>query len=148
MAKNECCVWDFTLTKSEVKDLSDLKDKIKKDCKKWCFQLERGESGYEHYQGRVSLKIKSRKGPSWYKIRWSPTSGENKDNDFYCCKDDTRIAGPWKDTDKEIYMPRQFRDIKLYQWQQFILDSVKIFDDRTINLLYCPEGNKGKSTVA
>jgi len=149
MAKNECCVWDFTLSKKEVNDFDELMIKIKKDCKAWCFQLEKGkEAGFEHYQGRISLKIKSRKGPSWYKMRWSPTSSENRDNDFYCCKDDTRIEGPWKDTDIEVYIPRHYRNIKLYDWQNKILETRNDFDDRTCNLLYCPNGNTGKSTVA
>ena len=35
-------------------------------------------------------------------MHWSQTSNENKDNDFYACKDETRLAGPW--TDKDYYM--------------------------------------------
>lgn len=149
MTTNAVCVWDFTL---KAKDMSkdDLVKVIKQCSKKWCFQLEKGKKeGYEHYQGRVSFKLKTRKGPKWApSIHWSPTSGDNKDNMFYVCKEDTRIEGPWSDEDQEIYIPRQFRDIKLKIWQNKIIESKKLFQDRTVNLIFDPEGGKGKSTIA
>lgn len=77
---------------------------------------------------------------------WSATSKENQKNNFYVTKSDTRIKGPWKDDD--AYIPRQVRDIKLYDWQQQILDDANTFDTRTINVVICPEGNIGKSTLA
>ena len=64
-------------------------------------------------------------------------------------KEDTRIEGPYKDglADVDnIYIPRQFRDKKLYEWQQTIIDSAKVFDDRIINLIYDPVGKDRKST--
>lgn len=151
MARNAVCTWDFTLTENRFGlDKDVLITKLKEVCKKWCFQLEKGEkTGYGHYQGRVSLKEKSRKGPEIFRgIHWTPTSNENKDNNFYVMKSDTRVDGPWKDDDVEVYIPRQFRNIKLYPWQQYVLDSVKVFDDRIINLIYDRNGNKGKSTIA
>jgi len=141
--KSAIAVWDFTL-KEEGVDLIAFKDFIKEHAKKWAFQLEKSDSGYVHYQGRVSLKVKCRVGPDWKNIRWSVTHC-HKDQ-FYVIKVDTRIAGPWQDTDK--YIPRQVRDIKLYPWQEQILDDAKVWNTRTINLLYCPEGNIGKSTLA
>lgn len=145
MAKNCVCTWDFTL-KAEGIEYEEIKECCLKDCKKWCFQKEKGESGYEHFQGRVSLKVKSRKGPKWFeKMRWSVTSNENRDNDFYVTKSDTRIEGPWSDQDK--YIPRQVRDIKLRSWQQTILDNRDEWDTRTINCIVCPGGNIGKSTL-
>lgn len=148
MTTNAVCVWDFTLSKEKA-NKDELLEKIKSSCKQWCFQLEKGKGGYEHFQGRVSLKIKSRKGPAWFpSIHWSPTSGENKDNMFYVCKEDTRIDGPWCDTDKDIYIPKQFRNIKLKIWQNKVIQSKNLFNDRIVNLIYDPVGNKGKSTVA
>lgn len=65
-------------------------------------------------------------------------------------KEDTRQAGPWKDDDIELYIPRQFRGMmdKLYPFQQTIWDSADHFDTRKINMIYCPIGNKGKSAIA
>jgi len=60
--RSNICVWDFTISVDKVDNLEVLKDKLKIHCKKWIFQQEKGISGYEHYQGRVSLKVKARKG--------------------------------------------------------------------------------------
>lgn len=149
MAKNAICTWDFTVGSEKIKE-DELKDLLKPLCKAWCFQLEKGnKTGYEHYQGRVSFKLKTRKGPILCPgIHWSPTSNENKDNTFYVMKDETRIDGPWSDQDPEKYLPRQFRNIELYRWQKTILESAKLFDARKIDLIYDPKGESGKSTIA
>jgi len=149
MAKNAVCVWDFTIPIDKI-TADELKNKLKEHAKSWCFQGEQGATtGYKHWQGRISLKVKSRKGPDIIDgIHWSITSDENKDNMFYCLKDETRIEGPYKDTDRERYIPRQYRDIKLYDWQQQIKDSATVFEPRKINLIYDEKGNSGKSTIA
>lgn len=147
MSKHAICTWDFTIKKANVTSVEELKDKLKVSCKKWVFQEERGESGYEHYQGRISLKVKARKGPALgYMEHYSPTSTENEDNDFYCVKDDTRVAGPW--SDRDLYIPKQVRNITLHSWQQAILDNASVWDTRTINCVICLKGNIGKSTLA
>lgn len=144
------CVYDFTLPNRY--EIDELKKLLRKNCKKWCVQLERGESGYEHYQGRISLKMKKRlkqcKELFFNDIHLSPTSNENKKNMFYVMKDDTRIDGPWKDDDEEIYIPRQIREIeKLYPWQQHIVDNYDIWDTRSINIVIDKKGNNGKSIL-
>lgn len=144
MTKSAICVWDFTL-KSESVEFDEFRAFLREHCKKYTFQKERGASGYEHFQGRVSLKVKNRKGPDWTNIHWSPTSEENKDNMFYVMKSDTRIDGPW--TDKDGYIPRQARNITLYPWQNDILENAGVWDTRTINVVVCPKGNIGKSTL-
>ena len=80
-------------------------------------------------------------------MHWSQTSNENKDNDFYACKDETRLAGPWTDKDS-LYVPRQVREIvdRLYPWQISVRDMSVKWDTRSINLIYDPKGNCGKST--
>lgn len=149
MAKNAVCNWDFTL-KDTGQSIEDLKRELKTHCKNWTFQKEKGkETGYEHFQGRVSLKLKSRKPPFFQKdCHWSITSNENKDNTFYVMKEDTKIGLTYSDTDKETYIPRQFRDIILYDYQNKIKESAETFDARKIDLIYDPEGNIGKSTIA
>uniref|UniRef100_UPI004048BC6C hypothetical protein n=1 Tax=Algoriphagus sp. TaxID=1872435 RepID=UPI004048BC6C len=145
MSKNALCAWDFTLP-AECLNLSELKEFLKEHCKSWCFQKEKGaDTGYLHWQGRVSLKVKARKGPTLEKCHWSPTSTENKDNDFYVMKGDTRVEGPW--SDKDIYIPRQTRDITLRPWQLQVLADKGVWDTRTINCIICPKGNIGKSTL-
>lgn len=149
MTTNAICVWDFTIpVKSITKD--ELITLLKKECKEWTFQIEEdAKTKYLHYQGRVSLKLKSRKGPTLCKgIRWSATSEANKTNCFYVLKDETRVDGPFSSKDKEIYIPKQYRDIKLYDWQNEVINSANIFNGRIIDLIYDPIGKMGKSTVA
>lgn len=155
MTENACCVWDFTLG-AKYTSVEDLKKIFRLHCKKWAFQLEKGgESGYEHYQGRISLTAKGRL-PQVKNIfgiketHLSITSKENRDNCFYVTKEETRIAGPWTDQDTEVYIPRQYRGIleNLYPWQRHIWEHIEDFEPRKINIVYDPEGNKGKSTLA
>lgn len=141
---------------------------LKGIAKHFIFQLEEGDTGYKHYQGRMSL-IKKRRNAEKHKILelftdWKPeylaiTTGEEfQSTSFsYVMKKDTRIAGPWTDSDipKEIYIPRQYRNINvetdLYPFQQTIWNNTQnpdLFDSRSINLVYCECGNKGKSTIA
>lgn len=149
MTTNAICVWDFTIPQKRI-DKDVLVKELRTWCKKWAFQIEQGKkSNYLHYQGRVSLKAKAHKGPDFCKgIHWSATSEENKTNLFYVLKEETRVEGPWKDSDKEIYLPRQFQNLKLYEWQADILESRNVFQDRVIDCIYDVTGNNGKSTVA
>lgn len=151
---NAICVYDFTLGKDFV-ELENLKKWLNANCKKWSFQLEKGESGYEHYQGRFSLKTKLRlstlkKRIEVPQIHLSPTSEDNCDNMFYVTKTETRISGPWSDKDIEIYIPRQYRGLvdNLHPFQKTIWDSYDIFDTRNINIIIDTIGNIGKSVIA
>lgn len=148
--ENACCVFDFTAFNYELEQIKEI---MKKEAKAWCFQKEECPStGTQHFQGRMSLKTKLR--PStcekkWmkeYKIKVSTTSNENKDNYFYVMKDETRIEGPWSDTDVVKYIPKQYRIDKLYPWQEHV--GKYEYDTRKINVLRCGLGNKGKSTIA
>jgi len=63
---------------------------------------------------------------------------------------DTRVKGPWSDKDEpEIPIPKQLKHItELYPWQQEIIDrSLYCWNPRTINVLYDPTGNKGKTIL-
>lgn len=122
-------------------------------CKKWCFQKERGEkTGYEHFQGRVSLKVKARVTAArklFPKCNVTVTSSCNRDNNFYVTKEDTRIDGPWSDETTRVasFVPVQVRGLTLYPWQQSIIDTKDVYDFRTIDVLIDPKGNNGKSTL-
>lgn len=148
MSKSQVCRWDFTLPEKDT-TLDELKIFLQQYCRQYVFQLEEGkETKFRHYQGRVTLKVKKRKGPAkeGYHFHWSPTSNANRDNDFYCLKEDTRILGPW--TDKDPYIPRQVREVKtLLPWQQQIYDDADNWDKRHINVIYDVKGEIGKSTL-
>lgn len=157
--KSQLWRFKFTLKYDECPDEKILIRWLKANCKKWVFQHEKGEeTGYHHYGGRLSLRKKKRvpeminfvlknNTKEINKMSVQPEVTEN-DDDFYDTKEETRIEGPWCDRDEEIYIPRQCREIAetLRPWQQKILDDVGIWNTRTINMIYDPLGNIGKST--
>lgn len=150
--KNGVWRWDFTLGYEICGKLDrlEVKNLLKEFCKDGTFQMEQGESGFIHYQGRVSLKRKLRLPPidTLKGIHWSPTSLANFDNEDYCSKNYTRLKGPWKIEEEEPYIPRQVREInELYPWQQSVIDTLNMWDTRTINCLIDTKGNIGKSIL-
>ncbi len=158
---NGCAVWDIRANVDYYTDETLIKF-FKANCKKWVFQLEKGDSDYIHWQGRFSLMKKRHKSklldlfeasnikkPNYL----SPTSKDNhKEEFFYAYKEDTRVRGPWSDKTeklmKQVYIPRQLRNLELYPFQHQILDSSHVFECRNINLIYDTRGCVGKSTVA
>lgn len=160
MTTNACCVWDFTAPCDKLPH-DELLTFLNNHCKEWCFQKEQGATtDYVHFQGRLSLKLKKRKNEllkelkdNLLNISFSPTSNENRDNNFYAMKEDTRIEGPWtsKDVpDEPAYIPKQYRGKleTLKPFQTKVMELTNYFCDRTIHYIYCPDGNKGKSTIA
>lgn len=158
---NALYVFDITIHKGHTKCnnwdefecfYEELLEILPKYCKKFTFQLEEGdETNRLHYQGRISFGTKTRtphKEITEFGFDWSPTSDKNQDNDFYCIKSHTRVKGPWTDKDKKVFIPIQYRNIKLYHYQQTILDSADKFEPRICNVIYDPKGCSGKSTIA
>jgi len=157
---NQIFTYDLTFSKDKV-DRDKIKTFFKQVAKKWCFQEEKGEkTGYMHYQCRVSLKVKQRLSTFQKDVKeffgWenvcpktvSITNNESKSNDWYAMKSETRVAGPWKDTDEELYIPRQVREIEnLRPWQQSVVDTLGQWDPRTINVVIDRVGNNGKSVL-
>lgn len=145
---NQIYTWDCTVG-TEHYTIDQIKEWCKENCKKWVFQIERGEkTGFMHYQIRCSTKSKVRSMTKHLKPgHWTPTSNENKDNDFYITKTETRVEGPWSDKDKDIYIPKQVREIEnnLRPWQLAARDMTKIWNTRSINIIYDKTGNIGKS---
>lgn len=153
MTNAALAMYDFTISADKV-SLVDLKKSLKGWAKKWTFQLERGDTGYEHYQGRLSLIkrrrpkeiILSLKDTPLGSAHLSPTHDTTTFN--YVLKEDTKIDGPWMDTDEERYVPRQLREMgSLYPWQQTVVDLSKVWDTRVIHVIIDETGNHGKSTL-
>lgn len=157
MTNNEIAVWEFRYNATTFQDEEPLRELLKGIAKTYCFQLEKGDSGYLHYQGRLSLFKKRRKRaamklfpegliPNYFEptISLEYTKGDN----FYCMKKDTREAGPWTDKDKVIPLTEQmklFLSWELLPWQKSLVEQTSTFDMRYIDLVYDPIGNAGKS---
>jgi len=151
---NPCSCFDFRWNGEGITP-EMVKKWLKGVAKRFVFQREEGDSGYNHYQGRLSLVKKRRKHEALRLFENPPnyfeptTNKEYQSGDaFYQTKIDTRVEGPWKDTDEEVYVPRQVREMgDLRPFQQAIVDDVGKWDKRTINIIYCKSGNKGKSSL-
>lgn len=151
MAQNACCTYDCTFSEQYFSRAS-LEEWFKEHCKSWCFQLEEGEGGYRHFQTRFSLKVKARLPQVIASLpehhgHCGVTSKENAGNYFYVMKADTRVDGPWTEKDVPAYVPKQIQGIVPYKWQQQILDMIKVWDTRNINVIIDTKGNNGKSTL-
>ena len=152
-------VWEFRCNAEMFANERVLSAFLHKIAKKFTFQLEKGEStGYEHWQGRFSLWKKKQKPALMDLIKsmdeplfnyLEPTTNkEHQRTAFYCMKEDTRIRGPFTDQDIAAFIPRQYRDIKLYDWQDKVILSASNFNNRQIDCIVDVKGCNGKSTLA
>lgn len=123
---------------------------------KWVFQLERGaEAGRLHYQGAFQLGKKKRKTAlirAWTKLglnaKWLTVQPAASLGAFeYSQKEDTRVDGPW--ADHPIYTGQDLKCMRTpFPWQREVMNQIeKKPDDRTINWVYNPAGNVGKSKL-
>ena len=158
--------WDIRWTPPHQETWAEWSEKdiikwFKVRAKKYSFQLEKGaETGKYHWQCRVSFNVSKEKtavvkdckhvfdedGTSWY---IEPTSKTNIGNDFYLCKEETRVKGPWKDTDaKPRYVQERFRNAVPKPWQadlkRYLCELSQSEDDRPI-ICVVDEGKTGKS---
>ena len=161
--ETRCCVYEFRITATNLSH-TELISYFKGIVKKYAFQKEKGEeNGYLHYQGRLSFIKKVRKSNALrifpdelkqimlkdgYWLCPTITKEYLKGEGFYHLKEQTRVAGPYKDTDVVRYIPRQIRECpKLRPFQQTIVDDCDNWDTRTINVVYEPLGNRGKTIL-
>ena len=165
--QNAIATWDFTLSCAHAPIFDELVHHLNEWCKKWVFQRERGDpteenpEGFLHYQGRVSLIKKRRKGELlnkeflFKKAHLSPTSsGVHQAGSFsYVLKADSRVDGPWSDAE---YVPpppvtrqlRAFRLRAMYPWQTEVCRLARESCDRRIIVIKDSDGNSGKSILA
>ena len=159
--------WDATIPKEKYRDWRELGKQLNEWCKKWVFQEEKGDGGYEHYQVRLHLIQKKTEAGllSDYKMgqgpifdiggHWSITStGVHVNNKFnYVMKKESRVAGPWKDSDyvEPAVMTRQlktFWEHEMYPWQKDVVQWCQQVDDRKIDLIIDRAGHSGKSIMS
>lgn len=154
-------MYDLTAPASEY-TTDQLKDWCRTYCKRWCFQLEEGsETGYRHYQMRISLISKKRLSTmiSWMSttmrtVHVSATSNPTyyAGNEFYVMKVDTRIDGPWDDRNDinlSTIPTRLRKEPEWRPWQRAVLDMIAVPpDDRTINVIVDFTGGCGKTILS
>lgn len=156
----QCITWDFTLFAGQRPALppsADVIAALSVFCKAYAFQHEKcGETGRDHYQGRIKLKEKLRElqvanlfhaADALKGAKLKRTSTENASNMFYVTKTETRHAGPWTDQDKPVVKKVQkMLDEGLRPWQATLEAHLSYYDDRIIDVVIDREGNSGKSS--
>jgi hypothetical protein len=103
-------------------DWEALHRKLDGWCNKFCFQLEKSDLGYLHWQCRVNLIKRKSLSVVLAQVapliggRWSITSTgvhQNAKSFCYVMKEDTRVDGPWTEEiklDPPAVMTRQLKD--------------------------------------
>jgi hypothetical protein len=132
--------------------------------KKWCFQLEQGEeTGYLHFQCRISLSIKKRletmiklckETPAFKEgFKVSPTSNPCTfgGDMFYVSKEETRVDGPWSsknDINTNKITPYLRATPDWYPWQKSVIAMLEEEPvPGKVKLILNPKGNVGKTTL-
>jgi len=149
-------VYDITI-KADSNELETILECFKKIAKKWAFQKEQGvESGFVHYQGRLTLLVRRRQTElikllnkyNFKDFHISRTTTKSSKDCYYVMKEDTRIDGPWTSEDVVKIVPWHIAKITdLRPFQKTIIDDAKNLNDRTINLIIDKQGCKGKSVL-
>lgn len=84
----------------------------------------------------------------WTKYHVSITSKECRDNNFYVSKEETRVDGPFTN-ENEVYIPSDvLKMTTLRPWQQSLLDTLTPYSERSVDIVYDPIGNNGKSQIS
>lgn len=116
---------------------------------KYCFQLEKGlKEETEHFQGVVyfeNARTFDQMKQIDPKIHWEVCKDVRHSLD-YCCKLNTRIAGPWH---KGFKVKWEFTAPAIWkEWQTKILDIIsKEADNRKIIWIHDETGGNGKTTL-
>lgn len=148
--RNEKKTWILTIKASDGSD-GALKSWIKEHCSEAIWQLERGESGYIHWQ--ITITLHRRQRLTWLKNHFCKTAHaeivRNHDAAFdYTQKQDTRIEGPfyWPEPIRSIPSPLANKELKPWQAEVVRICSTDP-DDRTIHWFWETTGNTGKSSL-
>lgn len=157
IVQNPVTSYDFRWNAASF-EYSQIIEMLDGVAKSYTFQLEEGDSGYLHYQGRLRLIKKRRKGEALKLFKnppnyFMPTVNVEfyAGDAFYQMKEDTRVGGPWTDKDEKKYITQQlllFKTFTLRPYQAAIYKACREFDLRKINLIYDPVGCCGKSLLS
>lgn len=141
--KYQLYCWFFTLRMEEC-EASQLSQLLRQIAKKFTFSGERGDGGFEHWQGCFSLRNKEYfdtvKNYFPISIHLEPCKNFFKSVN-YCKKEETHIEGPYDENSKFIKTITE-----LYPWQKRARDiCLEEPDDRSIYWFWEPDGCKGKT---
>lgn len=135
MSENsQCFRWVFTLHLDDEfqpweETKRDIDTTLQLHCKKATYQLEKAPlTGRRHFQGRFSLKKKLRLSTLkslWFtqRVHFEEERGTCEQSSEYCCKPETRIAGPWHHP--PVFDPAADLITNLLPWQANLFEKLK-----------------------
>ena len=143
--------WFFTWNNypKEIEQIEQIEQIFKHECKWYIFQEEIGETGTEHLQGTICLKVKQRMTQLkniHQSIHWEATKSV-KTSIEYCLKEKTRNGRQWV---HGIEVPEPIHINEPYGWQLEVMDIISKpceKDCRKIYWFYETVGGMGKSTL-
>lgn len=145
-----CVLWFCTIPVTAI-SREELLSRLDKWCDKFRVQEELGGSGFQHFQGVLHLKKKSRM--SGLKGWLVPEAHLEHCRDFesavqYCGKEETRVAGPWQKGLPRERKPKKTVD-EWRPWQAEVLRMAEEEpDERSIVWVVDKKGGSGKTTLA
>lgn len=136
--------WFFTLKSENIQNIQ-LWEVLDELSKKFHYQLELSESGYEHYQGCFSVHhketFKAMKNRLGFSVIHLERCEDWLESVAYCTKKETRIDGPWNKSKKPINCKKPEME-----WCTEVYDILAEKPDyRTIHWFVDTKGNNGKS---
>jgi len=153
-----CRMWHVTLKHSSSSSNSvvspqSLRDWIKEHCETAVWQLEKGETtGYEHWN--ISLKLKEKKRLTFFRHHFASDAHIEVPRNIdavtdYCCKTETRIAGPYRWPEQVESVQDPLLGLPYYPWQQELIDIVDSPPNRRdVHWIHENIGNRGKTSFA
>lgn len=145
--EKKCRQWFFTWNNPDIS--GEMLAQNLNICDQYTFQLERGASGNEHFQGVMKFlnarsfnTVKDLLPKAHFEPcrRW-------EDAVKYCSKSETRILGPWTKNTRIRSLPRVISELR--NWQKNFLNIVMNDDsDRHIHWVVDIVGNVGKTALA
>lgn len=143
--------WCFTVNNYTEEDKVSVVSLVS-GSRLYCYGFEIGENGTPHIQGYVCFKNQTKFQTLKNKLpraHWEKAKGSAQDNLKYCSKDGDFVTNIKKKVTREdmIELVRaQYAEVVWRPWQKDVIDLIDADNsDRTINWIYEPTGNVGKS---
>lgn len=144
---NPASKWCFTHNNYSEDDISDICTNCAVQNWKYIFQEEKSKTGTPHLQGYINFTKRIRPKLLFKNttIHWEACRGTEEQNITYCSKPTFEGARKWTN----IQIRATLDTIQeLWPWQQSIYDMCTPKPDkRTINWIYDPVGNNGKTEL-
>ncbi|UOF78644.1 rep protein [Circoviridae sp.] len=146
----QCYRWCFTFNNYTKEDITSLRIRLNRTCKKYIFQEEKGEkNGTEHLQGSVSFITKARLTELKKidkRIHWEATKNVEA-ADKYACKEETRNGEVYRFEKKKAFIRKKSKFDDIEPRSDIISLIEQEPDNRTINWVWSNEGGVGKTST-